>query len=83
MRHATKKKQGKRSSGGEPSKRAKTMTVEQRSARKAAISDGHDHKRGNIGPSGQGSHRGRERSNVQTSASGRPNVSAASHRARR
>lgn len=47
---------------------------DKRQADKAYIADAKDHKRGNIGPSGQGSHRGRERSNRQTGASGRPNI---------
>lgn len=69
----------KQHSGGEAKKKKKARFGSQRS--KAALSDAHDHKRGNIGPSGQGTHRGRERANVASKASsGRPDVTQASGR---
>ena len=62
--------------GGEPTKHAKALHEDQARDRQAEIDEGeaHDHKKGNIGPSGQGSHRGRERNNDQSKASGRPNI---------
>jgi hypothetical protein len=53
----------KRVSGGEPTKRAKTVRADPESRRdmEARFADGHDRKRNNVGPSGQGPHRGRQR----------------------
>lgn len=70
---------GKESSGGEPSKHAQALhaDAERDQQNNIDVGEGHDHKKGNIGPSGQGSHRGRERANTQSKASGRSNVSSA------
>lgn len=67
----TRHKHGKQNSGGEPKKGHET-----RGKDAGEIADGQDGKRGNLGPSGQGTHRGRERHNVQTGNSGRPDVSS-------
>lgn len=70
------KVKGKQHSGGEPSKHAVKMHEDELEERQFEINvaEGADNKKGNIGPSGQGSHRGRESRNRQTNASGRPNV---------
>lgn len=60
-------KGAKQSAGGEPKKGAA-----ERRPSGSDLADAKDDKRGNIGPSGQGSHRGRERQNDQSAASGRP-----------
>lgn len=60
-----KHKGAKQNSGGEAKKGA-----EKRRTSGAKLADQQDHKRGNIGPSGQGSHRGRERKSGQSRASG-------------
>ncbi|RYZ52216.1 MAG: hypothetical protein EOP07_19985 [Proteobacteria bacterium] len=72
---------GKENSGGEPSKHAQALHADavEDQQHDIDIGEGHDHKKGNIGPSGQGSHRGRERSNAQSKASGRPNISGGMH----
>ncbi|RZA11802.1 MAG: hypothetical protein EOP10_32470, partial [Proteobacteria bacterium] len=77
--HDSKHHKGKENSGGEPSKHAQALHADALKEQQAEIDigEGHDHKKGNIGPSGQGSHRGRERANSQTNASGRPNISSA------
>lgn len=70
-------KGAKQSGAGEPKK--KKEDSEERAGSQedqAALADAQDGKRNNIGPSGQGSHRGRERRNKQTKASGRPDVSS-------
>lgn len=69
-------KGAKQSGAGEPKKMkpGKARVASQSSA--AALADAQDGKRNNIGPSGQGSHRGQERRNRQTKASGRPDVSS-------
>jgi hypothetical protein len=67
----------KQNSGGEAKKHAKDRTDMEAQQDEIDIAEGHDHKKGNIGPSGQGSHRGRESRNQQTKASGRPDVSSA------
>lgn len=68
-------KGAKQSGAGEPKKRkGPPRFASQKSA--AALADAKDHKRNNIGPSGQGSHRGKERRARQTKASGRPDVSS-------
>ncbi|MBC7659536.1 MAG: hypothetical protein H7249_07480 [Chitinophagaceae bacterium] len=74
--HDSKHHKGKENSGGEPSKHALTQHADVQADEQANIdvAEGHDHKKGNIGPSGQGSHRGRERANTQSKASGRSNV---------
>lgn len=66
---------GKQNAGGEASKHAKELHADEARDRqeKINIEEGKDHKRGNIGPSGQGSHRGRERSTHQSKAAGGPN----------
>lgn len=72
------KKSGKkRVSGGEPTKHAHHLraTVDKRDI-DGPIAEGQDRKRSNIGPSGQGAHRGRERRNKQSSASERPDVAS-------
>ncbi|MES2744929.1 MAG: hypothetical protein V4655_05860 [Bdellovibrionota bacterium] len=68
----SKHKSGKQNAGGEPSKHAQALHEDELLDRQAKIDveEGHDHKKGNIGPSGQGSHRGRERATHQTNASG-------------
>ncbi|MBC7661258.1 MAG: hypothetical protein H7249_16300 [Chitinophagaceae bacterium] len=71
-------KKGKQISGGEASKHAKSMSDQELQQKEIDVAEGHDHKHGNIGPSGQGRHRGRESANRQSSASGRPDHSAAS-----
>jgi hypothetical protein len=70
------KHKGKQNSGGEPTKHAIDLHAHEEEDRQSEIdiSEGHDNKRGNIGPSGQGSHRGRETRNRQSKASGRSNV---------
>jgi len=70
---------GKQNSGGEPSKHAQKLHADalRDQQEEIDVAEGHDNKKGNIGPSGQGSHRGRESRNIQTNASGRPNVSSA------
>lgn len=68
-------KGAKQSGGGEPKKGAEERQVDD-----AALADQKDNKRGNIGPSGQGSHRGRERRNDQSAASGRPDLGSAGSR---
>lgn len=73
MKAKTKNK-GKQNSGGEAKKRAKKLSTAEREAHAEILADQQDHKWGNIGPSGQGSHRGRERRNRQAAASGRPNI---------
>ena len=62
----------KQSSAGEPSSRAKALHEDTDADRQFQIDidEGHDNKRGNIGPSGQGSHRGREARTHQSNASG-------------
>lgn len=69
---------GKQNSGGEPKKHAIDLHADEDEDRQSEIdiSEGQDNKRGNIGPSGQGSHRGREARNRQSNASGRPDVSS-------
>ncbi|MBC7533229.1 MAG: hypothetical protein H7318_16790 [Oligoflexus sp.] len=69
---------GHENSGGEPSKHAQALHADAARDQQAEIDvdEGHDHKKGNIGPSGQGSHRGRERDNKQSKASGRSNVAS-------
>jgi hypothetical protein len=64
-----KAKKRKQHAAGEPKKGA-----EKRGPFGKDLADRQDHKRGNIGPSGQGTHRGRERRNTQTGVSGRPDV---------
>lgn len=78
MREEEKSHKGKQNSGGEAKKHAKDMTRMESQQSEIDIAEGHDHKKGNIGPSGQGSHRGRESRNRQSNASGRPDVSSAS-----
>ena len=70
-------KGAKQSGAGEPKKK-KEASLERTGSQKnkAALSDAQDHKRANIGPSGQGSHRGQERGNKQAKASGRPDVTS-------
>lgn len=65
-------KLGKHNAGGEPKKTAQALHDDEMRDRQAKIDigEGHDHKKGNIGPSGQGSHRGRERKTLQSNASG-------------
>lgn len=77
-----KKHKGKQHSGGEPKKTALKMQDDEEATIQSHknVSEGHDNKKGNIGPSGQGSHRGRERVNRQSKASGRPDVSADTQR---
>ena len=72
------KNQGKQISGGEASKRAKEMDALEIEQEAINAAEGQDNRKGNIGPSGQGNHRGGERVNRQTIASGRPDHSAAS-----
>lgn len=67
----------KQNSGGEAKKHAKDMNSMDAQQHDVDIAEGQDNKKGNIGPSGQGSHRGRESRNRQTNASGRPDVSSA------
>ncbi len=69
---------GKQNSGGEASKHALAMSEQDIRQNEIDVAEGQDNKRGNIGPSGQGNHRGREARNRQSSASGRPDHSAAS-----
>ncbi|MDQ3233661.1 MAG: hypothetical protein M3Q07_17730 [Pseudobdellovibrionaceae bacterium] len=78
LREEQKHKQGKQNSGGEPKKTAQMMSEMERQQSEVNIAEGQDNKKGNIGPSGQGNHRGREVRNRQTSASGRPDHSSAS-----
>lgn len=70
------KVKGKQHSGGEPTKHAVKMHENELEERQFEIdvAEGQDNKKGNIGPSGQGSHRGRESRNKQTAASGRSDV---------
>ena len=63
----------KQSNGGEPKKK-KSQNRHHDQGDKEYLADAQDGKRANVGPSGQGPHRGRERSNRQTAASGRPNI---------
>ena len=65
---------GKQNCGGEPSKHARALHDDELRDRQTRINvgEGHDRKKGNIGPSGQGSHRGRERATRQSKASGGP-----------
>jgi hypothetical protein len=79
MATKTAKRKGKKQhSGGEAKKKKEPRFASQDT--KGDLADAQDHKRGNIGPSGQGAHRGRERANVESQASGRPNVThAGSH----
>jgi hypothetical protein len=67
-----KKKKGKQNTGGEPTKHAQQLHQDEAADRQfhVDIKEGHDNKRGNIGPSGQGSHRGREHRTHQSNASG-------------
>lgn len=76
-----KKSHGKQLSGGEPSKHALALHADEAAERQSDINlaEGKDNKKGNVGPSGQGTHRGRERRNKQTKASGRPDVSSIGH----
>jgi hypothetical protein len=62
----------KQNSAGEPSRRAKALHEDTDADRQFQIDidEGQDNKRGNIGPSGQGSHRGREVRTHQSNASG-------------
>ncbi len=78
LKQKEKNHKGKQNSGGEPSKRALAMSEMERQQNEVDIAEGHDNRKGNIGPSGQGGHRGREARNRQTSASGRPDHSSAS-----
>ncbi|HET9236645.1 MAG TPA: hypothetical protein VFO10_05320 [Oligoflexus sp.] len=78
LKDEQKNHKGKHNTGGEPSKRALSMSETERRQSEIDIAEGHDNRKGNIGPSGQGSHRGREARNRQTSASGRPDHSSAS-----
>ena len=76
------KKHKKQHSGGEAKKRKASadspdFTRRERQERQAALADAEDDRRGNIGPSGQESHRGREHANIGSQASGRPNVARA------
>lgn len=68
---------GKQNSGGEAKKGAG-----KRATKGGKLADQKDNKRGNIGPSGQGTHRGRERKNNQSSASGRPDMGSTGSRDR-
>ncbi len=70
----TDEKKVKQNSGGEPKKGSDTRFASQDDLE--SLEDAKDRKRNNIGPSGQGTHRGRERRNKQTSASERPDVSS-------
>lgn len=63
----------KQSNGGEPKKKIAQQRHHDQSD-KEYVADAKYGKRDNVGPSGQGSHRGRERRNRQTAASGRPNI---------
>jgi hypothetical protein len=67
-----KKHKGKQNSGGEPTKHAQKLHEDEEADQQFQIDvkEGHDNKRGNIGPSGQGSHRGREARTHQSNASG-------------
>lgn len=67
-------KGAKQSAGGEPKKLKPGKARVASQSSKEALSDAQDGKRNNIGPSGQGSHRGQERRNRQAQASGRPNI---------
>ncbi|MDQ3233229.1 MAG: hypothetical protein M3Q07_15535 [Pseudobdellovibrionaceae bacterium] len=78
LKEKQKLKQGKQNSGGEPKKKARSMSELERQQNEVNRAEGQDNKKGNIGPSGQGNHRGRETRNRQTSASGRPDHSSAS-----
>jgi hypothetical protein len=66
------KHKGKQNSGGEPTKHAQQLHEDEAADRQfnIDIDEGRDNKRGNIGPSGQGSHRGREHRTHQSNASG-------------
>lgn len=75
VKKAKSNKGAKQSNGGEAKKTSSsTRAASQKNA--ADLSEAQDRKRNNIGPSGQGTHRGRERNNRQTHASGRPDVSS-------
>ena len=67
-----KKHHVKQNSAGEPTKHALALHDDPEEDRQFQIniSEGRDNKRGNIGPSGQGSHRGREARTHQSNASG-------------
>lgn len=69
-----KPKSRRQKSGGEPKKK-KTLHVASQDT-EADLAEAQDHKRNNIGPSGQGPHRGREKRNKQAAASGRPDVAS-------
>lgn len=77
-----KKHKGKQHSAGEPKKTALRMQEDEEALVQAHknVAEGKDNKRGNIGPSGQGQHRGRETRNRQAKASGRPDVAADTQR---
>jgi hypothetical protein len=76
------RKGGKQSAAGEPKKKgAKPRHAAMKSAEE--LSEARDHKRNNIGPSGQGTHRGRERAVRSTHASGRPDVNSIGDKRRR
>jgi len=69
-----KKHKGKKhTTGGEAKKPGKKPRVASQKSKKD-LSEAKDNKRGNIGPSGQGNHRGREARNRQSQASGRPDI---------
>lgn len=76
-----KPKARKHHSGGEPKKK-KTLRVASQDT-EADLAEARDHKRNNIGPSGQGPHRGREARNKQAAASGRPDVASIGGRSAR
>ena len=69
---------GAKQSGAGESKKKKEVSEDSAGSqkKKATLANAQDGKRNNIGPSGQGSHRGQERRNKQTKASGRPDVSS-------
>jgi hypothetical protein len=69
------KKSGKQNSAGEAKKKGSEPRFASQKS-KARLMDAQDRKRNNIGPSGQGSHRGRERAQKQSTASERPDVSS-------
>jgi hypothetical protein len=71
-------KGAKQSGAGEPAKGA-----EKRRIPKDVLADQRDNKDGNIGPSGQGTHRGRERRTIQSAASGRPDIGSAGSRTKK
>ncbi|HYX31861.1 MAG TPA: hypothetical protein VE954_02015 [Oligoflexus sp.] len=68
----TQKQQGKQNSGGEPTKHAQKLHEDEAADQQfnVDVKEGQDNKRGNIGPSGQGNHRGRESRTHQSNASG-------------